>query len=240
LGRGPTKGAGGVQPEPPLGRELYDCLRSAFPASWGNCITDQEDAAFRDDFEKGMALVWDAHDARPQRLLIDMALYFADFSPPVNGSDRYTKLLQALGGTSHTGCIATLNYDCTFELAAARLGIAYRYPATLGRQIGIPVLKPHGSCNFVVRDTDSMINVTVAPAGAAYAGGDVPITPRPPGDVRPLYDRVGLSLPPVISLYAPGKTTPVSPDFVATTREAWASCVRDANVAVVMVLGECE
>jgi hypothetical protein len=238
LGAGATKGAGGIQPEPPLGSELYECLRSSFPESWGSLITDVEDAAFRADppFEPGMALLWETREQRVQRLIIDMALYFADFAPPDDGSDLYSRLLAALArmGLLGRSVFATLNYDCTLEISAANKRIPVRYPGTVGAAPGLPVLKPHGSCNFLVQGTQNFIDVSMAGMGAGYVGGSPSIEVVPPSSLRPLYGRIGISLPPVISLYAPGKPSPVAESFVAATRQLWAGAVREADVVVVI------
>jgi hypothetical protein len=237
FGAGATKGAGGVQPEPPLGAELYERLQASFPDSWGSLITPDEDEAFQGDppFEPGMDMLWRSGDKRVQRLIIDMALYFSDFVPPEAGSDGYTKLLGVLRRTGLLGrsLFATLNYDCTFEIAAGRVGIAVNYPATVGAGAGIPVLKPHGSCNFVIQGTQNFINVRMAGMGQ-YVGGDPPIEAIPPEHLRPLYDRIGMSLPPVISLYAPGKLSPVAENFVNAIRALWVDALQHADVVVII------
>jgi hypothetical protein len=223
---------------PPLGGELYRELRSAFPDSWGTLISADEEEAFRQEppFEKGMGRLWETREQRVQRLIIDMALYFANFTPPADSSDLYSRLIGALARTRllERSVFATLNYDCIFELAANNRRIPVQYPGTVNSGTGIPVLKPHGSCNFLVQGTQNFVNVSMAGVGAGYVGGSPAIEAIPPQALRPLYARIGISLPPVISLYAPGKPSPVAESFVNGLRQLWARAVYEADVTVVI------
>jgi hypothetical protein len=51
--------------------------------------------------------------------------------------------------------------------------------------------------------------------------------------VRERYDS-GFALPPAMSLYAPGKPTPVAKSFVETTREQWANWVVSADLIIII------
>src|SRR6266508_203814 len=58
IGNGASYGAGAVSPSaPPLADGLYDCLRMAFPESWGT-IDGKEDELFRQHFELGVDRLW--------------------------------------------------------------------------------------------------------------------------------------------------------------------------------------
>jgi hypothetical protein len=67
-----------------------------------------------------------------------------------------------------------------------------------------------------------------------YVGGTPRIESVAPRELRPLYGRIGMSFPPVISLYAPGKPSPVAENFVNASRSMWAKLVPHADAVVVV------
>jgi|SRR5215204_4569310 len=92
-GAGASRGAGGITPyDPPLGFELYEYLRNEYPETWGS-LPNNFDSLFRDNFEIGMAELWNAQLDIGSRLIIDMAVYFSRFDPPDDGMDCYSRLV---------------------------------------------------------------------------------------------------------------------------------------------------
>ena len=130
FGAGASYGTGGVEPEtPPLGRELYDRLKGAFPETWEGMIRPAEDEAFRRDdppFEQGMEMLWEANDERVQPLVTDLALYFCRFSLS-STANAYSNLLSSLNGKRCVAGFATLNYDCLLEAALELSGSSTNY-----------------------------------------------------------------------------------------------------------------
>jgi hypothetical protein len=240
FGAGASFGAGDVSPHPPpLGSQLYDTLVQAFPSTWGTLVKPDEEIAFRDPdvpFENGMGLIWTRGEPRAQHLITDLALYFTRFEP-AGGMDCYSRLLRALRLRNVLGrtSFASLNYDCIFELAAGRQGLLVNHDGTRRRKREIPLIKPHGSCNFVVqglgRDRNiTMTNVQSGPGVTYYEG---PIEARRPDEIAALY-HAGPSIPPAISLYAPGKPSPMAPAMLAQLRQHWSTAVEGATVVVVI------
>jgi hypothetical protein len=240
MGAGASFGAGSVDPEPPpLGGQLYEELKRAYPDSWGSQFTAEENALFREDFEQGMSMLWGNQGNRAQRLIIDMALYFTRFR--ITGPNRYSDLLRALfsKGNDHRVVFCTLNYDCLLEQALMGGGAAVR---SLWRVLGagqgpIDVLKPHGSCNYLDPLTRNMKGVTMDGVGIAYTHSEVPspsdLEIVAPEEVEAIYEAAeGLSIPPAISLYEPTKHSPVGGGLIQKVREHWADVVPNADVVL--------
>jgi hypothetical protein len=165
FGAGASKGAGAIDPfPPPLGGCLYDELVEAFHDTWGALEEDERDTFGGDGpgFEAGMQLLWEKFDARASPAIVDMAIYFSRFRPPLDQSDCYSRLMISLNalGLVENVCAATLNYECLLEVAAARAGLAINYGGE-GRPGVLGLLKPHGSCNFLIGGGMKFNNVTI-------------------------------------------------------------------------------
>lgn len=238
FGAGASFGCGATAPRPiPLGRDLYEELRGCFPETWGKLITDAEGAAFRAEppFEKGMEALREANDERLQLLLTDMAIYFTEFVP-TSADNQYGKLIDHIGSDRLDSTVfASLNYDCLFEMTAGARSIPVNYcldtmaPATAPG--AILLLKPHGSCNFVMQGLGAgitMKNVTMSGMGGYYEG---PLEARHPNEIAALYTD-GPSMPPAISLYTTGKASLTGPRAITAIRERWRSSVAQADVVI--------
>jgi hypothetical protein len=229
IGAGASKGAGGVTPyDPPLGAELYGYLTREFPTTWG-ALPDHFDALFRDSFEVGMAELWDNQLDIGTRLIIEMAIYFSRFDPPLDGSDCYSRLIWRLKQSElvPNTRIATLNYECVLDIAASRLGLKLTYLSDTLLPDNITIWKPHGACNLIPNAQVYHLNIV---AKGIYDG---PLRGVDLPEVRRLYD-TGYALPPAMSLFAPGKPTPVAGTWVDETRRQWAEWVQGADVVVVI------
>lgn len=237
FGAGASYGAGPVSPhEPPLGGQLFEALKSAYPDSWGSLLDPEKNATFQEDFEHGMAMLWADQGDSAQRLIIDMALYFTRFR--LAGPNFYSALLSTLfrQGSDHRVIFATLNYDCLFEQAVTKAGLSIR---SLWRVVGtgqsaLQLLKLHGSCNYLSPMTRNMKNVRLGPVGVAYIDSEVPgpsdLEIVPQDEVLEIYTQAGGTLPPAISLYEPTKHSPVGGGLIQKVREEWAALVPEADV----------
>jgi hypothetical protein len=109
-----------------------------------------------------------------------MALYFCQFSLGSAGN-AYSHLLSSLSGKRCAAAFATLNYDCLLESALEMAGASVNHLLQGGPHGAVVVMKPHGSCNFVMNGLGSnirMTNVTMAGMGKAYYEG--PLMAIPP------------------------------------------------------------
>jgi hypothetical protein len=242
FGAGASFGCGAVSPSvPPLGAQLYEGLQEEYPDTWGRLITADEDAAFRADppFEQGMGMVWDAREERAQLLITDLALFLCRFVP-TDHENLYGQLVERLvrSGVILSTLFATLNYECIFEMAAASRGMQVRYMPHPPTPNGITLLKPHGSCNFVMEGLGQGLQITNmrfsgigGTGGGAYWEG--PIDARRPDEIAALY-AAGPSPPPAISLYAPGKPAPAAPGAINAIRAQWARWISEIDVLIVI------
>jgi hypothetical protein len=234
IGAGASHGAGDATPfRPPLGYDLFPRLEEAFPETWGSLTAEEQDAFSPTGagFEDGMKLLWEAFDERAWHALRDLGFFFSRFRLRPRGGDSYSRLLIALNslGLVQRSCAASLNYECVFEIACAQAGISVDHLGS-GDPQSLRVAKPHGSCNFLA-GLHNFRNVTIvaSPAQPQLLSADVNVVP--PDAVEACY-RDGYTIPPVMSLYAPDKRTPVGFDIVNGMRDDWGRWAASARVIV--------
>lgn len=246
VGAGASFGAwDGAPPRPPLGVDLFPALCGSFPATWGRLTEDQKAlfVAIRPgiDFEHGMQRLWEDEMSGKesatwvQDLIVDMAVYFARFRLPDGRGNRYTELIACLQRHGLTWArlgVASLNYECLLEMAIAALGVTVDSAPVPPRADAISVWKPHGACNLVLRDVANgkwgKITVRRSPNMAV---GDLPLVALTPPEVETIYQS-RRTIPPAMSLYAPGKHSPVVPRFIDQSRAQWVRWTSNAQLAL--------
>ena len=211
VGAGATLGAQSptcrVVPTPPLGAGLFAALVAEFPQTWG-AVSPTEATAFTTSFEDAMDACWQRGDQTATELLIDMGRYFARFTIGSDGSDHYTALIRMLAtrGVLRRTTFASLNYECLRESTMNSLGLHITYSVDGGERIAnrnVFVIKPHGSCNFL-----ASVQMTNCAFTNVETLVDVPPRVVKPAEIDKIFDS-GFSVPPAMSLYAPGKANPV-------------------------------
>jgi len=252
LGAGASYGVLDDHPAtPPLGDALFAKLVARFPQTWGR-LSDEQKRGFvaagsRPAFEDGMRSLWDAEFSRPacstpavtvQALLTDMALYFATFRLPADGSNCYSRLIRSLARYDLIGRrvgIATLNYECLLEEAVSGCGIPVDLDPVNPHSGALSIWKPHGACNLLI-DTvanGNLHNATMA-ATTHYAGGQgLRLVAVPPQQVASVYTGE-VNIPPAMSLYAPGKHSPTAPELINALRNQWRRWASSADVVIVI------
>jgi hypothetical protein len=70
-------------------------------------------------------------------------------------------------------------------------------------------------------------------SGIQQAFYEGPLEARQPDEIASLYS-AGPSMPPAISLFSPGKPTPVSPDELDRIRTAWRQSAEQSDVIIVV------
>ncbi len=149
FGAGASYGAGSILPErPPLGKELFRELVRVYPLSWGSLPNDIQKQFSTDDFEIGMQYLENTFGMKLNSLMWEMGLYFAQFYP-VNQSSLYCRLLQFLKESNLLNRIvlSSLNYECILDFSLQTHNIPFVYDNQLSKE-HLPLLKPHGGCNF--------------------------------------------------------------------------------------------
>lgn len=220
IGAGASYGAGPVHPhQPPLGRGLFGELKTFCPRTWGR-IKGARASLFEPDFERGMDVLWSQQPDDMVDLLNDMGRYFIQFEPVLGKPTRYAELLFILRSKNLLAscAFASLNYECIFEIAALRLGLGVVFNPSPPRPDIVWVVKPHGSSNFLpVWEPQGSGNVVkVQGSGQIYDG---PIA-KSIEAARQRYAG-NYFLPPIMSLFAPGKLTPSARGFIETIRKQW-------------------
>jgi hypothetical protein len=142
----------------------------------------------------------------------------------------YVKLLAGLSDTNRKFVMATLNYDLLIELSATHIGRNISYTICDPGRDNIPILKPHGSCNFLPALRPRQIynlSVIVDPTkhGAIL---DAPVRVANPAEVIEFCAREN-ALAPALALYEKGKDTLFCPSFVKTQQAEFKTAVERAN-----------
>lgn len=219
VGAGASYGAGGNFTRPPLGHELYGEVVKAFPKTWGR-FTEPWRSHFELNFEQGMSEVWLSGADYVSSLLTDLGRYFARFQLQGPNAGEYTRLLQVLAkhGALEQTVFASLNYEVLLEEALDASG--------LGGAGFIPVIKPHGSFNYVAAGSSRFRNIHVSGSTHIYDGPIVGVNRE---DALRSYQN---GIPPAMSNFAEGKHSPVGYRALEATRTEFAHAVREASIIV--------
>lgn len=182
---------------------------------------------FRSDFEAGMEMFYRERPIEVPAFHREIAVYFAQFAPLAG--NLYGRLLAALGGTRHRAIFASLNYDMLLEGAAYERGLLIAYRGFPVEPKNIPVLKIHGSCNFLP-DLSGFAefrgNVLIHNRNGDY-GGPVRFA-RSPAEIVD-FCQTQDSVAPAISMYAAGKRVLHCPDIVNEQQQAWLVAAEEAS-----------
>jgi len=244
FGAGASKGSGDCYPEnPPLGSELFDELQRR--GGVASTVDADLRRTFRADFEKGMADFFRARNPDITPFLREMADYFAQFEP--GPKNYYGQLAKIVAEAKGSVVFATTNYEALIEIAVTQAGysIAYNKPAQYPKG-GIPVLKLHGSCNFL---PDFQ--------GGGIRGISFDLTPKPDLPLEEIsssiYDgrvRIASSLAevrsfcrqedsvaPALGLYMLGKPVMWCRSFVEYQQDVWRKAIKRAGRIYVIGAG---
>lgn len=228
FGAGASFGSGPCSPAPPpLGGDLFDELRNA--GGVAARVSDELAELFRCDFEAGMDRFWSDHNTWTSELLRDMARFFAPFEP--SDGNLYMTLIAALGGTRKKAVFATTNYDLLIEHAIVRSGLFITYGGLPAAPRNIPVIKIHGSCNFLPDMGTGGIrgigfDMSNSEGGAVL---DAPI--RVAQSTREILDFCATedAIAPALAMYHPSKRLLYCRSFVKSQQAAFLASVRSAS-----------
>jgi hypothetical protein len=245
FGAGASYGSGPCAPfPPPLGSKLFRKLRVA--GGIAATVPDDLAAEFSRDFEAGMDRFWTEHHPQRIPLLKDMARFFAPFEP--RPENFYVKLLQVLfRDAPNKAVMVTTNYDLLIERAAAILGrpVCDSFPAPAeplpGRERSIPVLKIHGSCNYLP-------DIFPGPNEGFYAVGNS-FTVARGGTILDAKAKhvlstqeiidfcdAGWDVAPALALYSPEKPVLFCRTYIRSLQRYWLDALASATAVYVIGL----
>ena len=244
FGAGASYGCGPVARKvPPLGQDLFDAAMAWASLQFTSEIQMLQvqhpllnmppvlQAALRRDIETGMATLLDGYDHLAVPLMKVLGSFFATFRPAVDELNLYRRLLveaqnRPLG---HRIVYASLNYECLFEETAAQLGlIVEHFPTSRVSANAIRILKPHGSCNYLLLHLD-----IVAPVVRGSGTFEGTITVASLSEARERAESP-VMVPPAMSLILDNKPTRTGNPQVAAVRDEWANEVLAARTVVVI------
>jgi hypothetical protein len=178
-----------------------------------------------------MDALWHGGQEQSQPLL-EIARFFAEFHPGSKPSCylRLIRLLESCRLIEACG-FATLNYDCLIDLDLNSANLGYhdgerRGPYT--HQKSVPLWKLHGACN-VVNAFGTFRGNEFRGVGHIYEGPVKYVTPA-----QAIANCDDKGIPPMLSVYAPGKPTPVGANVVESLRRRWELWVKQSDVIVVI------
>lgn len=227
FGAGASFGSGPCLPyPPPLGANLFPALRAA----GGVAATIDEDLAnaFK-DFEVGMDRFWDERNTQTTELLRDMARFFAPFE--VMPGNAYLKLFKILGGTRKKAIMVTTNYDLLIEHASSLSGCYYTHSGFPVPEGHVPILKIHGSCNFLPEIPPHFLSgISFDLSGTSKAsildcGVRVASSAKEVIEFCDSHDSIG----PALAMYSPSKRVLFCGDFLKAQQQSWLTALSEAS-----------
>lgn len=238
FGAGASYGVGDIVPErPPLGNQLFAELARCFRGSWGS-LPAEVAQLFAENFEKGMALLWERFSPSVPTLMQHMAIYFVQFRPRSPGATLYCRLVRAIETASarERVLLSTLNYECLLDHSIWHMSVPVNY-GDFPNGGGITVWKLHGACNLLP------VGIAATRGVSFTSGVGFGTTIRPAKDLNEILEFClgDNSLPPVMCLFMPGKPIQVSAGSISGVQAAWREKVMTADrVAVVGVFPNVE
>lgn len=151
FGAGASYGSGQIIPEqPPLLPMLYSELKRCYPRTWG-ILPKELSNKFNQDFELGMAEIWDKYSTIIPQLMQEMALYFVQFRPANFKENMYFKLLQFIIEKNKVSStiLFTLNYEVLLDLCALVINLGIDAESKTEDEKIIKIIKLHGACNII-------------------------------------------------------------------------------------------
>ncbi|EOG5488492.1 SIR2 family protein [Enterobacter hormaechei] len=210
FGAGASFGSGPCQPSnPPLGKDLL--LRMRDEGGIASTIEGDLLDCFITDPEKGMVRFFEERNGDTTELLKQMCAYLAQFR--IENGNNYLKLLSLL--KSRKICFATTNYDLLIEQAICSLGHSIQYSSAERIKNQIPLLKIHGSANFIPRANIYGIRFEMLGDRTNAAISDAPIDFYDNANDIIKYCKSDTALSPAVALYHPEKKVLHCPSVVA-------------------------
>jgi hypothetical protein len=172
---------------------------------------------------------WVERNTDTSLFLREMARFFAPFEPLSGNS--YLELMRVLGGTRKKSVMVTTNYDLLIEHAIIKSGLLVTYGGLPAPEGNVPVLKIHGSCNFLPDLPPRMFSgilFELDPSkGSSIIGAKIKIA-RSAKEIIEFCNRED-SIAPAIAMYSPSKQVLFCKDFVQAQQQAWLANLASAS-----------
>jgi hypothetical protein len=180
-------------------------------------------AAFVRDFEAGMDRFWAERNVETTELLRDMARFFAKFEPlPGN---LYGELMKVFRVTRKLPVMVTTNYDLLIEQAVTQEGLLITYGKPPVGARNVPVLKIHGSCNFLPDLEPRQISGIAFDMSSSPSSSIVETGVRAATSGQEIIDFCNRedSIAPALAMYSPAKRPLFCGNFIRHQQQAWLS-----------------
>ncbi|MFS4366439.1 hypothetical protein ACIL8P_13060 [Escherichia coli] len=224
FGAGASFGSGPCSPSnPPLGKDLL--IRMREKSGVASTIDGALLESFIADPEQGMINFFNERNCETTHLLKQMCAYLAQFR--VEKENTYIKLFNLLKKRKNI-CMATTNYDLLIEQAICSVGCLVQYHSSKRNRNNIPVLKIHGSVNFI--PVANIVNIDFElPDCENSAIFDGPIDIYNDEQDVIAYCESDSALSPAVALYHPKKSVLHCPSFVKYQQEEFRSEVERSS-----------
>lgn len=230
FGAGASAGSGKCLPyNPPLGNELFDNLVK-LNGAFSKLDENQKEIFRKNGFEEGMATIPnDSNIINP--LQKEIACYLSKFE--VNYDNSYVKLFYELRNIINNITITTLNYDLLIEQSLIkwnRLNIDYS-----GENGGVPLLKLHGSSNFLPDLGQIQISgCSMVNCGTFVEGTKINATLNHLEIVEWCQNPKNDSLSPVLAMYEKGKRVVINSESINNIQRIYTNKLKESSLVVLI------
>lgn len=228
FGAGASYGSGPCAPyPPPLGSQFFPALQKQ--GGIATTVSSELASLFTRDFEAGMDRFWAERNTDTTQLLREMASFFAPFEP-LQGN-LYKELIKILGGTKKKAVMVTTNYDLLIEHAIAQSDLLVTYGGLPVAANNIPVLKIHGSCNFLPDLQPKQFSGITFDLSQSKGGSIIEAGIKPAKSAREIIEFCERedSIAPALAIYSPSKQVLFCRGFVQAQQQAWKSNLASAS-----------
>lgn len=219
---------------PPLGQDLFNELQEH--GTVAKKINEDIADSFRNSFELGMEIFWEINNTDVTDFLRETASFFLQFKP--GEKNLYFRLARFMKENNRKAIITTTNYDMLIELSVCSIGWLVNYSTDSVLPKNIPVLKVHGSCNFLpdIKQLQiSGIKFDLSEAGPNASILDGPVKAVQVNEAMHFCNTEN-SVAPVMSMYARGKRILFCPKFIESQQKQWLQEVIRAKHIIIIGL----
>jgi hypothetical protein len=229
FGAGASFGSGGCEPtNPPLGNKLFEKLIER-EGDFSKIDEKYKSVFISEGFEAGMALL--SNDNRILNpLQKELAMYFSGFK--ARQDNAYVRLFSKLHRYIDQINIVTLNYDLLLEQALAFHGLQTDYNGSGG---GVPVLKIHGSSNFLPQLGGIKFSGNTMIGVSSYMEGlEVKVASSQQEVIKWCQEPSNDDISPVLAIYEKGKRVVVNSILIKELQDKYVLVTKYSSLIVLV------